>query len=133
MISEHLFPLLEQCFPDLGMTMQTEPCPTAVFPPVHPDIGPVTVSDECDEITIEIGGFTHNHYNRFGFDLSERERVLAITEDVLDFLQQLFNDRVLLYRNTREVYGGCRVLGPDEDIPPAGKGVEYFLWSGPCY
>lgn len=133
MISDELFPLLMHRFPRSGVDVQREPCPTAIFPSAHPSIGAVTVTDEDDEITITIQGFTHSHYNRYGDELSERERVLAISEEVTDFLAKLFSDRVLLYRNVGDPGGGCRCFDPGEQYPSPGIGVEYFVWSGPCH
>jgi len=101
---------------------------TIVFP--YPEIGPVEICDDGDEVTVFIGRVTHGHFGCYDESLTEEEKQKKIVADVIEFLAALFADRVVLLRIFRGWSGGWRVLRPHEQ-PRRSWFWEQFLWSRP--
>ena len=100
----------------------------AVFPAVHPEVGPVIVSDDGDEASVTIGTITHGHFN--DFDLPVEAAALGIAVGVADFLESLFAGRVVLWKSRAGSRGGWYGLDQDEQ-PSSRRGVQTFVWQGP--
>ena len=84
------------------------------------------IDDDGDEITLFIGNVTHGHFNRF--DLDGDEAAQAIGEAVVEFLGELFSDRIVVWK--RSLSGGWSAV-PD-GLPPQPHGdAESHLWSRP--
>jgi hypothetical protein len=132
MIRETLVTIMKAAFPDVPMTVGTPPDPIIVIPAKHPQVGAVSIRDEGDEVAVHIGDITHGHFGAPDASLSQAAVALRITASVVEFLQDLFADRVLLWRGPGGVAGGWRVLASGAQ-PAAGSvpGVKRFLWYGP--
>ena len=91
------------------------PDPVVTFNSPHPDVGELAIMDDCDEATIYMGKITHSHFDS--------------VEDVLNFLDDLFDDRVLLWSSKDGTRGGWRIRESQgiELVPNACN----YLWSGP--
>jgi len=129
-ISDLLIPILKERFPNSGLQIGTAPDPIAVFPPKHPLVGNVSIMDEGDEALIYIGEITHVHFNDYDEELSPEEHLKAVVNMVVDYLEELFNDHVLLWGSGKGT-GGSR--GQFEGVVPEDipKREKLFVWSGP--
>jgi hypothetical protein len=130
MIRDYLVPALKDRFPERAFVFGEPPAPeaTIVFP--YPEIGPVEICDDGDEVTVFIGRVTHGHFGCYEESLSEDEKQKKIVADVTEFLAALFEDRVVLLRIFRGWSGGWRLLKPHEH-PKRSWFWEQFLWSRP--
>lgn len=130
-IRDALMPLVKARFGDLAPTFGVHPAPVVVFKAAHPKVGDVSVWDEGGEATVAIGMLTHSHFNPYDDSLSGSELSERVAADVVEFLADLFDDRVVLYTSLDRRSGGWTLLESDA-VPPAKRGEEHrFLWSGP--
>lgn len=135
MIRESILAELKSRFPAESYRVSEEGNYIAVFAAKCPDVGNVTIWDDGDEATVLIENITHGHFNPYNDSLSEIERAEEITDDVCDFLEALFQDKVLLWTSGRA--GGWERLDLKESdeqntdvIADLKKGAQYFVWSG---
>jgi hypothetical protein len=131
MIRENLLRELNDRFPGRGMRTGVPPDPIAVFPAMHPEVGEVKIWDDGDEATIEIGRITHGHMNPYGASMSEDEVAREVTRQVVEFLEDLFTDRVLLWVSADGRSGGWKVLSDTVETSDPPRGTCIFVWSGP--
>jgi len=131
MITDTLLPELRTRFADRRLHSGTAPNEVAIFPAAHPDVGAVTIWDDGDEATVGIGEITHGHFNPYDNSLSPEQIARRVTEEVIEFLEDLFADRVLLWKSPDGRSGGWRVLtSKTNDSLKEGSNLTY-LWSGP--
>ncbi len=132
MISEVLLPALSDHFPNNGF-IEGEPSDDLVvtFKAKHPSVGDVLIYDHGHEVTVVIGDITHSHFNPYDETLSDEERIRFITEDVVEFLEELFADQVLLFKNLSGRGGGWERLNYSDTKPKYIEGELYYYWSGP--
>ena len=129
-ISEVLIPELRDRFRNQGLQIGSSPDPIAVFPPAHPSIGEISIMDEGGEVLVYIGNITHSHFNTYDETLTPEQKVEAVSAMVINFLEDLFKDRVLLWGSAKGRGGSFhqfKGVVPD-DIP---KEEKLFVWSGP--
>ena len=131
MISDTLLPALHERFPDRGLQSGSSPNEVAVFPAAHPEVGNVSIWDDGDEATVGIGEITHGHFNPYDDSLTSEQIAKRVTEDVIEFLQALFNDRVLLWKSRDGGSGGWRILAHNTDGSLMEGDDLTYLWSGP--
>lgn len=100
MIAANLIPALQERFRDRGLRISEASPPVATFPAIHPDVGDIVVCDDGDEVTVYLGNFTHAHFGVRSSDAdgSVVDREQHIVDDVLDFLDDVFTDRIEFYR-----------------------------------
>lgn len=93
---------------------------TVSIPCGNPAIGAIEVQDDLNELIVFVGDFTHGHFDCYVESLSPDEREEDVSRQVLDFLSDVFADKVEFYR--LEHGGG--------GWGPAGTGPEdSFTWS----
>lgn len=131
MIREVLLPALQAKFPDCGFRLGELANVVGAFPAVHPEVGDVTIWDDGDEATVGVGEITHGHFNPYDEGLSEKEIADRVTSDVVEFLDDLFADRVLLWKSPDGRSGGWRILDNDTPYSLMGGDDLTYLWSGP--
>lgn len=127
MIAAKLVPKLQARFAahELRLGKEGEPCVT--FPAVHPEVGDVLVYDDRDEATVVAGNFTHGHFGNYDEGIDKAERAERIADDVVQFLDDLFSDRIVLWGSHRGGGGWRKREVPDrEDDLETG-----YVWSGP--
>src|SRR4051794_22452878 len=108
MITPVLMPKLLHQFPGRGLRVDSPPGPCAVFPAVHPEVGDIEIYDDGNELTVVAGNFTHGHFSNYDDSLSDDQKADAIVEAVLDFLENLFADRFILWGSRKEGGGWYR-------------------------
>ena len=104
--------------------------PIATIQAAHPDVGDVLIYDDEDEATVFVGDITHNHYNPYDETLSQEQVDNAVTEDVIEFLEALFRDKILMWKTGRGG-GGSTHIEHEENIDKIVENNKAFLWSGP--
>ena len=131
-LESHVLPLLESRFS--GGRMQSRPgeAPFAVFPALHADVGDIEIFDEGDELTVVVGKFTHSHFGNYDKETSESERAARVCESLMEFLTDLFADRIEMYGS--HLGGGGtrrRDRGKRGVISNVFFGSKTYVWSGP--
>ena len=128
MLSSQLLPALRERFPGRGLVEGESPGPCAAFPGIHPGIRSVSVYDDGHELTICVDELTHGHFAEYDDDLPQAERERRIVDAIVEFLDDLFADRVV-------VWGQYNVGGGWYHTDSSGWGcpaeVPEFVWSGP--
>ncbi len=87
------------------------------------------IYDDGDEATVNIGNVTHHHINPYDPDMSHIERAQWVTDEVVEFLQSLFDDRVFLW--TQRGIGRSGMQQPYEGAIPDDlpDDADLFVWS----
>lgn len=134
MIRDKLIPALQQRYSDNVVQIGSGqlPDPVAVFPAKHPSVGELTIWDDGDEVTVSIGEITHGHFNLFDPDLTQDQIDEEVTSEVLDFLDDMFADKYLLWKSRDGRSGGWQHLDYMDKPLERRTDAEYFVWSGPC-
>jgi len=129
-IREALTPALQDIFHDRGLSLSTSTNLVAKFPAECPDVGNVLIYDDGEEATVLIENITHHHANPYDGTLNADERSRLITDEVVEFLRELFADRVLLWSIDKGAGGGGWRM-PFEGVVPADipSGADIFVWS----
>ena len=131
MIAQTLLAALRAHFPDRELRLGTPPEPVIIIPAQHLAVGDISIWDDRDEVTLEIGDITHGHFAAYDASSAD-ELVQAVTDQVIAFLDTLFADQVLLWKARSGGAGGWRVLDAAHPFTyqlPADAAC--FLWSGP--
>jgi len=131
MIRDALIPMLQQRYSNKELTVGDPPGPIATFPPKHLCVGALEICDDGDEATIYIGKITHGHFNPYNAELSQEEIDNQVTEDVIDFLEDVFANRILLWKSKIRGSGGWQHLDYVERPVALDSDSEYYVWSGP--
>ena len=127
-LTERLLPVLRERFPGRGLVEGRPPDPCAAFPGLHPGIRRVAVYDDGEELTVALDALTHGHFSDYDYSGDGAERVQRIVDGVVEFLDDLFADRVAVW-GQHAAGGGWYRVGVGE--PHHGQGQHAFLWSRP--
>jgi hypothetical protein len=128
MLSSILLPVLHDRSPGRGLKEGLAPEPCATFPGLHPGIRRLSIYDEGHELTVCIDHLTHTHFAEYDESISKAERERRIVESVLEFLDDLFADRIAVWGQHNLGGGWYNVARGGLLCPPD---VPEFVWSGP--
>jgi hypothetical protein len=129
-ISQVLIPRLREKFSHRRPRLASPPEPVAVFPAACSEVGHLSIYDDGDEATVLIEHVTHHHVNPNDGSLSSEERARFVTESVVEFLEELFADRVLLWAIERGERGGGWLRPFEGDISgEVPHDADVFVWS----
>jgi hypothetical protein len=131
MLRDILVSALEQRFPDRDLPSGESPDPIAVFPAAHPEVGDVTIYDDGDEAILHIGDISHGHFGSDDPNCTGAVAAQAVTEQMVHFLDDLFADRVLLWKQPGNGAGGWYLLGYNDSSSFMGADDLTYVWSGP--
>src|SRR5262245_54935557 len=124
---QKLKPKLLARFPDRGLLLHEGKEPAASFPAAHPEVGDLRIDDDGDELTISVGQLTHGHFAPGNCGGPAHEREEELIDRVLQFLDEVFRDRIEFW-----TAGKCGGWHPRGGIPLApGPNMRRFVWSGP--
>jgi hypothetical protein len=122
------------------------PPPAAIIPAQHEAVGEITVYDDGDELTIDIGHKHHTHVSCYNYDrYAEAERLNRVARDAAEFVNDVMCDRVCItvdfigercigsshYYVAEENPGSSLVRGINVGTTSGERRSERFLWSGP--
>ncbi len=82
--------------------------------------------DDEEEITAYLGHFTHRHFSNYE-DIPTAEKEKVIAEDVINFLDDLFADRIVMW-GSHHGMGGSH---PVNSRSLLGIGRKKYVWTGP--
>jgi hypothetical protein len=129
--------LLEQ-FGEGGLRLGPPHGPLAFFPAKHVEVGDVSVRDTGIEgsfsVLVSVGDIIADDFQNYDSHLQSRERDERLTTDVVRFLQELFVDRLLLWRSTDGRHAGWRErrdTGVSEPLVLDDRTYRLYVWSGP--
>ncbi|MEM7228411.1 MAG: hypothetical protein AAF432_06305 [Planctomycetota bacterium] len=131
-IRDVLIPALRAEFGESSFHVDSPPKPIVTFSARCPDVGDLTIYDDGDEATVVIEHVTHHHVNPYDATLSDMQAATWITERVIEFIRDLFADRIVLWAVDRGQGGGgwsCVDKPVTAWDGPAGSNA--FVWSGP--
>ena len=128
-ISDVLIPELRAKFADRGLRCGSSPDPIAVFPAQCEGLDDLKILDDGDEVTIYLGDVTHGHVNPYEEATTSEAAARWITTEVVEFLEELFEDRVVFW-GIREGGSGGWQMSFNGDIPRSiPREAEVFVWS----
>jgi hypothetical protein len=128
-ISDALIPELRVRFANRGLRCGSPPDPVAVFPAQCEGLGDLKILDDGDEVTIYLGDVTHGHVNPYDEATTTEAAVEWITSEVVEFLEELFSDRVVFWGIRGGGSSGWQ-MSFGGDIPRSiPREAEVFVWS----
>lgn len=137
-LADRLIPKLRKRFAARAFRVTGAAQPCVVFPPVHPDVGPIEIHDDGTELTLVTGNFTHGHFSNYDDKLSDEEKANVIVSAVIDFLEDVFADQIVFWGSHENGGGWWRRENSDEGqsvwpwpIERAAQSSKRFVWSGP--
>ena len=134
MLRDKLILLLEEKFGPGSFTSGIDPRLIVTFPPVHNEVGELRVFDDGNEIIVEIGEITHGHFSSMNAAATKEEAEQEVVANVIDFLEDLFAGKYILWRTKQRGAGGWKhidTLSQDDKVPRIEIDAIYFTWSGP--
>ncbi len=120
---------IREAFPGRSVVFAEPPGVVVTFPPDHPGIGAIEIHDEHDELTVIVGRVTHCHFSPHNYTgFTDDEMAVALVEDTVSFLADLFSDKVVFW-GAHGASGGTYRVGdtPGNIIEPWGP---RYVWSG---
>ena len=133
MIRDKLIPLLQQRFGAGSFTRGTDPKLIVSFPSAHAEVGELKILDDGNEVIVEIGEITHGHFGSMK-ETATQEADQEVAENVVDFIEDLFAGKYILWRTKKRFAGGWKHVDfPSESnrMPNVEIDAIYFTWSGP--
>jgi hypothetical protein len=135
-IRDILVPMLRDRFADRGLQLGSAPEPIAVFPAAHPDVGPASVSSSGESgVDVAVGDVARDSF--FNPYEEERGTVAAaegIANNVVRFLEELFADRLLMWRSQDGATMGWRERGEAGHTAPLvtdDRVYHTYIWTRP--
>jgi hypothetical protein len=132
-IRDLLMPVLVERFSDRGLRLGTRPDPIASFPAKHPDVGDARVFDECHGARVAVGEIAEEDFHLLPSD-DVKEATDRIAKSVVQFLQALFDDRLLFWKSIDGRNAAWRErgdVGYSEPLVLDDRLYRTYLWSGP--
>ena len=80
---------------------------------------------------VAIGEVTHGHFDTDDEDLPRDQIADRVAAAVLDFLEDLFAGRILLWKSPDGGSGGWLILGADQSLSLMDEDDQTFTWTGP--
>jgi hypothetical protein len=127
-ISDVLMPELMAKFGDRGLRPGSAPKLIATFPARCDELGDLEILDDGNEVTIYLGDVTHGHFNPYDDATTSEGAAKWITSEVIEFLDELFADRVVFWAKSNGSGGWQqRFTGHIPGTIP--KDARVFIWS----
>jgi hypothetical protein len=125
---ETLVRSLESQFSSLRFVVDEEKH-MVIIPSIHEEVGSIKIEDDCNELIVIVGNFTHWHAGCYEKDLSDEGRAAVIVEDVINFLHDLFNDKIVMW-GSRQGRGGFMYVDELQSQTSHTDKPQKWLWSG---
>jgi hypothetical protein len=135
-IRDILVQVFVERFKDRGLRLGTPPDPIAIFPAAHPDVGDVSVSEgNGGGADVAVGDVARDHFfNPYEEERDTSEAAEGIARNVVRFLQELFADRLQMWRSTDGRTKGWRERGDAGHTAPLvvdDRAYYTYFWSRP--
>ena len=129
-LSEKTREAVQLNFPGVSTSYGESPDPIVTIDAIHPAFGRIEVVDDKFELTVYCGNFTHVHLSNYEKGISSEERDKRIVADLVEFLADVFSDRMEFWGSHRGG-GGCRVRGSESSLSQHVMEGDIIRWSGP--
>ncbi len=132
---QELMRRFQERFPDQPFHIDESDPFTIEVPPKHSAVVGLRICDGGSNIMVEIGPFTHRHFNMWGPWVVEKPNLEelreAIVVEVLLFVEEIFEDKIEFYGGSGG--GGHRERGkkPRGFLDKLIFGKTTYVWSGP--
>jgi hypothetical protein len=122
---------LKANFPNLQFSIN-EKGKHITIPAKSVEVGNITIYDDSHELTIGVGNFTHWHASCYEDSLNEKEKRNLIVSEVIEFLTDLFNEKIVMWGNNESGGGFYNIEGNlnEQDAPLEPEKEEKYVWSG---
>jgi hypothetical protein len=132
MLRDYLISAIRTSFPSLPFVLSESSNPVATLRAPFAEIGELQIYDDGDEATVVFSKVTHGHFGSYDSSLSAEKKELEIVQNVINFLQALFADKVLLFctPSGSKGFGGWQKIDPSQEPLAFKSKCEYFVWSG---
>lgn len=134
MIRDKLIPLLEQRFGANSFHRDIAPNLIVSFPPAYAEVGELKIFQYGNELIAEIGEIAHSHFDNLNPEATQEEAEQEIAETVLNFIEDLFAGKYILWRSKEGDAGGLKYIdfiSEDENLSRFENDIIRFTWSGP--
>jgi hypothetical protein len=115
------FPELPFAFTDQGRLIASLPMPNRE--------GDLLLYDDGDEITVFLGDITHCHFSQEYLGDGQYSPETEACEELLDYLKDLFADRVIFYHRRNRTGDGSTQLPTIDRANELQAECKCFLWS----
>lgn len=129
MIQQYLVSAIKEHFPNVPFSFDEAPKPIALLHSPCKGLGNLEICDDGEEATVYLTQATHGHFGCYDDLLTEEQKAIEITKEVVAFIKALLNDRVVIWVFLGGMAGGWRVLDSDETAPGPSVLRRQFLWS----
>ncbi|MFO7826473.1 MAG: hypothetical protein R6V72_21235 [Cyclobacterium sp.] len=129
MIRDQLIPALKEKYGDTFTVGEPNEF-IALFPAKHEKVGRLMLYEGEEYLTFVIEKVAHDHVY---FDPNEEQEKIdqSVTTQTMEFLDDLFNDRILMGLAKDLMGTSIMALKWGEPKDFMQPGFDYFLWSGP--
>ena len=124
---------IKENFPDLTFEINNKDS-SITIPAKIKEIGELVIVDDKTELTVYIGSLTHCHFDCYEEYYSESQKQEYIVESVIEFLIDLFNNEIVVWKYNDSSGGFYYIEGneaeqdtPIED-PMDNPKVEKYTW-----
>ena len=131
MLLEVMTEELKVNFPNLQFSVN-EKDNNITIPAKSSEVGDIMIYDDSHELTIGVGNFTHWHASCYDESLNGIEKEKSIVSDVIDFLTDLFNEKIIMWGSNESGGGFYNIEGnlDEQDSPLEPEKEIKYVWSG---
>jgi hypothetical protein len=122
-VEEEVVRILRERFPSVPFEFSSEGDWIARLPAPYPDLGTLEICEDDAEVTFYLGEVAHGHFYPQDKKAPTADRKMA--EDLAHFLEELFEDRVLMRKGSL-VSSWAYVRDGELKLKRSG---DHFLWS----
>lgn len=132
MLLQAMIKKMEKDFPTIEFAVNEKDHLISI-PAKHGDVGTIDIQDDFDELTVFVGNFTHWHVGCYEENLTEEQKAESVAEDVSEFLQDLFSDKIIMWGCHQK--GGGFYLKGERPNSQSWLGAQHkeWVWSGPLH
>ena len=128
MLRDHLIPALKTTFPEAPFDYSGRGNDVASLPMPN-GLGKLKIFDDGDEITVFLGDVTHCHFGQDYLGDGKYSPEPEVCDVVIEYLKDLFSDRVLFYHARDRGRDGSGPVPPSEELEKIKKDCRCFVWS----
>jgi hypothetical protein len=130
MLRDLLIPSLRSFFPAEHFRFHDGENKIASLPMPNGE-GELLICDDGDEVTIFLGGITHCHFSQEYLGSGEYSPEGEVVQDVIDYLKDLFADRLVFYHAPNHHGDGSIQRPSAQQLEAIPDEWHCFVWTRP--